>query len=438
MTAVTPHLLALQLPAPLADVGRGLREAFFMLWDTLWALVLGFALSGAVQAFVSRRSMQRRLGDHRPASVARAALYGVVSSSCSYAAAAMARSLVARGADFVAAMVFMSASTNLVVELGIVLGVLIGWQFVVAEYVGGVVMIVLLVALGSLWLRGSVVVGRPAGDDHPAKGDAAPGASQDDAVVPDGSAPAVGGRRRARSVAGWRDAAGYTFGDLRMLRREIAVGFVVAGFLTVLVPAHAWTQVFAEGHGVWTELENAAVGPLVAVVSFVCSIGNLALAAALWRGGVSFGGVIAFVFADLISLPLLLVYRRQYGARRALRMLATFWVVMTVAGFLTGLLFQAAGVVPAVRPGRPVVGDTLRWNWTTGLDVAALVALAVLARLRRRPPGERGLATAVDPVCGMQVDTAHAPARAVVGERLIFFCSERCRDRYLAPRDRRR
>lgn len=426
-------LLASQLPAPVTDVGRSVREAFYMLWDTLWALVLGFALSGAVQAFVSRSSMRRRLGDHRAASVARATLYGTVSSSCSYAASAMARSLVAGGADYLAAMVFMTASTNLVVELGIVLGVLIGWQFVVAEYVGGIVMIVLLVALGSLWLRGAVLAGRdaeaPAGPEpgeEEGTGSATPGV---------GAAAHTKGWHHARTLAGWREAAGYTFGDLRMLRREIAVGFVVAGFLTELVPVRVWTDVFVEGHGAWTSLENAVVAPLVALVSFVCSIGNVALAAALWRGGVSFGGVMAFVFADLISLPLLLVYRRQYGTRRALRMLATFWVVMAAAGLVTGALFQGAGWVPSARPGGVVVGDTLRWGWTTALDLAALAGLAALAWLRvRAVPGTGGGRTAVDPVCGMQVDTACAPARTGAGDDERFFCSERCRDRYLGAR----
>lgn len=422
---MTPHIVvALDLPAPLTDVGRSLREAFSMLWDTLWALVLGFSLSGALQAFVSRRAMRRQLGDHRFPSVARATLYGTVSSSCSYAASATARSLVARGADFLAAMVFMTASTNLVIELGIVLGVLIGWQFVVAEYVGGILMIVLLVALGSLWLRGAVVVRT--------REDAAPNGTDDGAAAQDDVAH---GWRRARTLAGWREAAGYTFGDLRMLRREILVGFLVAGFLTVLVPVRAWTDVFVEGHGAWTSLENAAVGPLVALASFVCSIGNVALAAALWRGGVSFGGVMAFVFADLISLPLLLVYRRQYGARRALRMLATFWVVMSAAGLVTGALFQAAGWVPPVRPGGVVVGDTLQWNSTTVLDLVGLATLGVLVWLRRRPvTGDGHAETAVDPVCGMQVDTTTAPARAEMDGAWRFFCSERCKQRYLASR----
>lgn len=421
-------LLALTPTGALGDVGRSLREGFYMFWDTLWALVLGFTLSGAVQAFVSRTAMQRAMGDHRPASVTRASIYGMVSSSCSYAASAMARSLFARGADFLAAMVFMFASTNLVIELGIVLVVLIGWQFVAAEFVGGAIMIALLVVAGSLWLRGRALaeaqarVRADAGHEHGVDAEAA--------------LEREGWRRRIRSTGGWADAAGYTMSDLTMLRKEMLVGFVVAGFLTVLVPAHVWADVFVRGHGFWTDLENVAVGPFVALISFVCSVGNVPLAAALWTGGISFGGVVAFVFADLITLPLLLIYRKQYGGRMALRMLGVFWLVMSLAGLATEYLFKAIGWVPAARPG-VVVGDTLRWDWTTWLDIAALVAFGVLYWLYRNREHLGGAAGyAKDPVCAMQVEIAHAPARASHAGRTVYFCSEHCRDRFLAGPER--
>ncbi|MGH9056387.1 MAG: permease [Acidimicrobiales bacterium] len=419
---VHADLLALSAGGALADIGHSVREAFYMFWDTLWALVLGFALSGAVQAFVSRESMQRRLGNHRPAAVARASLYGAASSSCSYAASAMARSLFARGADFVAAMVFMFASTNLVVELGIVLLVLIGWQFVVAEFVGGVIMIAFLVAAGGLWFRGraldrarALAEGRDAAPHH---------ATQ---------AAAKGGwKERARTVSGWADAASYTMSDLTMLRREITAGFLIAGFLTVLVPAHVWGDVFVRGHGFWTSLENVAVGPFVALISFVCSIGNVALGAALWKGGISFGGVVSFIFADLITLPLLLIYRKQYGGRMALRLLAVFWLVMSAAGLATEYMFKAAGWVPAAGPGE-VVGDTLRWNYTTILDIIALITFAGLYWLyRNRERLGAGTGYAKDPVCGMQVEVVNAPASAVHEGRRVYFCSERCQERFWA------
>jgi YHS domain-containing protein/uncharacterized membrane protein YraQ (UPF0718 family) len=418
---VHPDLLAVTLAGALGDIGRSIREAANMFWVTLWALVLGFGLSGAVQAFVSRESMQRHLGDLRPAAVARASLYGMASSSCSYAASAMARSLFARGADYLASMVFMFASTNLVVELGIVLAVLIGWQFVAAEFIGGVIMIVLLVTFGGLWLRGRAL------ESARARVQAGAGAAQG------GDGDVEGDRwRRIRTPAGWADAAGYTMSDLTMLRKEIVIGFLIAGFLATLVPSWAWSDLFITGHGFWTSLENALVGPLVALLSFVCSVGNVPLAAALWKGGISFGGVVAFVFADLITLPLVLIYRKQYGGRMALRMLAVFWAVMSAAGLATQYLFTAVGWVPTTHP-TVIAGNAFAWDYTTVLDIMALVLFAglyVLYRNRDRLGGGAGYAK--DPVCGMQVETARAPARSIHRGQPIWFCSEHCAERFAA------
>jgi uncharacterized membrane protein YraQ (UPF0718 family)/YHS domain-containing protein len=406
-----------------SDIGHSLREGFYMFWDTLWALVLGFALSGAVQAFVSREEMQRRLGDHRPTTVARASFYGMVSSSCSYAASALARSLFVGGADFLASMVFMFASTNLVFELGIVLVVLIGWQFVAAEFIGGVIMIALLVIAGALWFRGRAL--------DEARTTAENGQHGQHQHGDDSELQREPWRQRVRSRAGWADAASYTMSDLGMLRREMVVGFTVAGFLAVLVPAHVWSDVFIRGHGFWTSLENVIVGPFVAIISFVCSIGNVPLAAALWKGGISFGGVVSFIFADLITLPLLLIYRKQYGRRMTLRMLAVFWAVMSAAGLITEYLFRALGWVPRSRPS-VIAGDTLRLNYTSALDIVALVAFAGLYWLshnRDRLGGGAGYAK--DPVCGMQVDIRHAPATIEHHGQRVYFCSDHCLGRFV-------
>ena len=408
----------------LGDVGRGLEEAFFMFWETAWALVLGFGLSGAVQAFVSRQAMQAKLGDHRPASIVRASGYGMVSSSCSYAATAMAKSLVAKGADFVAAMVFMFASTNLVVELGIVLVVLIGWQFAAAEFVGGAIMIVLLALLGALVLTGRRVE---------AARSRLSAASSDGNDGNDEKAEALQHQpwsRRLRSRSGWADAASYTMADLTMLRREMLVGYLIAGFLATLVPTGVWNAVFLQGHGVWTQVENVVVGPFIAIVSFVCSIGNVPLAAALWHGGISFGGVVSFVFADLIAMPLLLIYRKFYGGHLTLRLLAVFWAVMAGAGLATEAIFTAADIVPTVRPLR-VVPEHFSIDYTTVLNIAFLVVFAGLYwayRNRERLGGGAGYA--IDPVCGMQVERANAPATDSYGGRRFFFCSDRCAERF--------
>jgi hypothetical protein len=256
--------------------------------------------------------MQRKLGDHNPPAVARASFYGMVSSSCSYAASAMSKALFVKGADFVSANVFMFASTNLVIELGIVLVVLMGWQFAASEFIGGVIMIVLFALLAGVWLRGRLVVQArerlASSVDHGHQH----GPPENEALQHEPWST------RLRSKAGWADAATYTMGDLTMIRRELVIGYVVAGFVATLVPVHVWNAVFIHGHGFWTSLENVIVGPFIAIISFVCSVGNVPLAAALWKGGISFGGVISFIFADLIALPFLLIYRRFYGGRLAL------------------------------------------------------------------------------------------------------------------------
>jgi uncharacterized membrane protein YraQ (UPF0718 family)/YHS domain-containing protein len=413
----------------LLDIGQSLREAFFMFWETLWPLVLGFGLSGAVQAFASREALQRRLGNRGPVAVARAAGYGIVSSSCSYAASAMAKSLFAKGADFVSAMVFMFASTNLVVELGIVLVVLMGWQFAVSEFVGGIIMIVLLGCLGGLWLRG-----RPVAAARQRLHQAEEGRDGHDhahSAAPHGAPPG----RRLRSRAGWADAATYTMADLTMLRRELAIGYTVAGFLAVLVPVSAWHAVFLTGHGWWTSAENAIVGPFVAIISFVCSVGNVPLAAALWQGGISFGGVVSFIFADLITFPLLLIYRRYYGTRLMLRMLGLFWALMSAAGLITGLIFRAAGLVPSVRRVT-IAPASFSWNYTTYLNIIFLAVFGLLYwTYRHRDRLGAGSGYARDPVCGMQVETAHAPASAVHDGQRRYFCSDHCAHRFAAGRN---
>jgi uncharacterized protein len=429
----------------LGAVGNSLYEAFSMFWETLWALVLGFGLSGAVQAFVARGQMQAALGNHRPARVARAGFLGMVSSSCSYAAAALSKSLFARGADFTTSMVFMFASTNLVVELGIVLWLLIGWQFALAEFVGGAIMIVLLaVVLPRVIPRRWIDDARTRLNSAPSSGNGhahpdTPTDTTNDAAINDGGddrGPQQQRRcvrERIRSLAGWSDAAGYTISDLRMLRKELVIGFLIAGFATVLVPTAVWQSLFLTGHGFWSSLENALLGPLLAILAFVCSIGNVPLAAALWVGGISFGGVISFVFADLITLPLLLIYRKYYGGRLTLRLLAVFWAVMSGAGLAVEYLFTVLGLVPTTHP-HLVATEGVSWNYTTVLNLIALAGFAVLYFLyRNRERFGGGADYATDPVCGMQVEKTAAPASSVHDGQRYYFCSDSCQQRFTTP-----
>jgi uncharacterized membrane protein YraQ (UPF0718 family) len=413
----------------LDDIWRSLREGFFMFWVTLWPLILGFTLSGAVQAFAPRKDMERVMGNHRAGAVARASGLGMVSSSCSYAATAMGKSLFQKGADFVTAMIFMFASTNLVIEIGIVLVVLMGWEFAAAEFVGGPIMIVLLA------LTGSLVIGRHVAARARERVRAGAIGHDHQAMV------GVSDERQAelertrwssklRSRDAWGDAAGYAVADATMLRRELLIGYVVAGFLTVMVPTHVWNDVFLTGHGFWTTLQNVIIGPFIALISFVCSIGNIPMAAALWHGGISFGGVIAFIFGDLITLPLLLIYRKYYGGRLTLRLLIWFWIVMSTAGLLTELLFDGLGLIPTDRP-KTVVETSFAWNYTTFLNLAFIALGLYLYRLHRhrlRLGADTDHAT--DPVCGMQVQKANAPAHLVEDGQHYWFCSDHCAERF--------
>jgi YHS domain-containing protein/uncharacterized membrane protein YraQ (UPF0718 family) len=411
----------------ISTIGSSLAEGFWMFYDTLWALVLGFGLSGAVQAFVSKGEMQRTLGDHRPRTIVTSSFFGMVSSSCSYAASALAKSLFARGADFTSSMVFMFASTNLVVELGIVLWLLIGWQFAAAEFVGGFVMIALLAVVLPRVVdvaeldaaRARLNAGRE--DD---------GAHADHAAMAGHQHTSAPWRERIRSKAGWSDAAGYTISDVTMLRKELVIGFVVAGFAAMAVPVSVWKALFLTGHGFWSVLENVVVGPFLAFISFVCSVGNVPLAAALWKGGISFGGVIAFVFADLLAVPLVLIYRKFYGTRLAVRLSLVFWAVMSTAGLVTEGLFQLVGLVPATLRG-DIATVHVGLNYTTVLDVLAVAAFAYLYFLYKHAAeygGGQGYAK--DVVCGMQVRIADAPARSTYDGQPFFFCSDRCQHKF--------
>jgi uncharacterized membrane protein YraQ (UPF0718 family)/YHS domain-containing protein len=415
----------------LETIGRSLSDGLGMFWETLWALVLGFALSGAVQAFVSRAEMQRALGDHRPATIAKAGFFGAASSSCSYAASALAKTLFSRGADFTAAQAFMFASTNLVLELGIVLWLLIGWEFAAAEFVGGTIMIALL----------TVVLPRVVGaaEQHAARerltsAEGVP-TEHDAHGAGNGDSSRLPWRTRLRSRSGWSAAASYTISDLTMLRKELVVGFVVAGFADAAVPVSFWRSLFLAGHGFWSVLENVVLGPFLAIISFVCSIGNIPLAAALWAGGITFGGVIAFVFADLIALPLLFIYRKCYGTRLTLKLLAVFWGTMSLAGLATEYLFKAFSIAPSASSARHgMVGrDVFGWDYTTVLDVVALAVFAGLYWLyRNRERFGGGSGYAKDPVCGMQVQIEHAPASVRRDGRTLYFCSDHCRHRFIA------
>jgi uncharacterized membrane protein YraQ (UPF0718 family) len=350
-------------------VGMALGEAFNMAWEVLWPLILGFGLSGAVQAVVSHKAMGRLLGDDSPRSLMFATLFGIGSSSCSYAAVALARSLFVKGASFTAAMVFQLASTNLVIELGIVLVVLMGSQFAAAEYAGGVIMVVLLAVLFRLTLTPRLVEAARRQAEQGRRGRMEGHASMDMSVE--------GGSVLSRllSSRGFTATSHYFVMDWAAVWTDVVGGLLIAGALAVWVPDSFWRSFFLVDNPTLAAIEGPLVGPLVAIVSFVCSVGNVPLAAVLWRGGISFGGVVSFIFADLIVLPILDIYRKYYGGKVALYILATFYVTMAAAGYLIELLFGVLGIIPTERNVVAFTsGPTL--NYTSVLNVVFLIVAA--------------------------------------------------------------
>ena len=390
----------------------GLTEGWWMFFDTFWALVFGFILSGVVQALVTRKKMQSLLGDHAPSTIARASFFGIVSSSCSYAASALAHSIYKKGADFTASMVFMFASTNLVIELGIVLWFLIGWQFALAEFVGGAVMILLL----------SLLLPRFFSETR----EVSPSTQKTlnlELIDLDSSS-------RTSLFAKLRASAGFTMGDFRMLRWELIIGFVVAGLAMKVVPFSFWKALFLSGHGFWSTLENVIVGPVLAFISFVCSVGNVPLAAALWNAGITFGGVIAFIFADLISLPLVLIYRKYYGTKMALKLTLIFWLVMSVSGLITEGIFSALKAIP-MHMSMSMGDKHFGLNATTILDAVALILAALVYYFYKQPDSSGDNDFAQDPICGMQVRKSDAPASWLYDGVTYYFCMQGCKDAYM-------
>ena len=351
---------------------RALGMAFAMGWQILWPLVLGFALSAVVQAVVSHREMARLLPDDRPRSIATALALGAASSSCSYAAVALARSLFRKGADFTAAMAFEMASTNLVLELGIIMLAFLGWQLTLAELVGAPIMVGVLILLFRWFLNRELLEEAKVQADKGVKGRMEGHAEMDMSVTEGGSL-----WQRLTSERGLTAISHYFVMDWAAVWLDIVGGLLIAGALAAWVPDEFWRSFFIVDHPLLATLWGPIVGPLVAVISFVCSVGNIPLAAVLWNGGISFGGVIAFIFADLIVLPVLNIYRKYYGLKMAAFLFATFYAAMAVAALIVELIFGALGLVPAQRNAR-VVEASIAWDYTTWLNIAFLILAALL------------------------------------------------------------
>ena len=410
---------------------KALQFSAFMLWEVLWPLVLGFLLSAIVQTVVSRRAVAVTLGRPDFRGFVLACGLGAASSSCSYAAVAVARALFRRGATFANAMIFEFASTNLVFELGLVLLILLGWEFVAAEFAGGLLMAVILWILFKVTLRERMVEDAKRQAERGIVASSMEGHAEHDMSITDGPFLSRLFSRRAFTAI-----SHYFYGDIYSLYVDLGLGFLIAGALAAWVPNSVWQAFFLTNNPTLNEIWGPLIGPIISMLSFVCSVGNVPLAVVLWNGGISFGGVISFIFADLIILPILNIYRKYYGGRMSIYLLVVSYVAMVLAGFLVGGAFQLLGLVPtnhhvAVFETQPT------WNYTTFLDIIAVVLMAALAwrfyrtggvemlRSMARPPADHQT-EAHDPVCGMTVEPATAEYRSVFLGQTYYFCSAGC------------
>lgn len=366
-------------------ITESLSHALGMFWLMLWPLIFGLTLSAFLQVFVSTASMQRAFGRTGTKSVALATGFGAASSSCSYAAVATAKTVFQGGAALVPTLAFMFAATNLVIELGILLWQIMGWIFVAAEVVGGLLMILIM------WLL--VTATKPTDlEDHARKHLQNENQKDDDGGhhhhhhsdhSSDGNLTFA---QRLLQIDSWRKIGSVFFMEIQMLWKELLIGVLIAGLLSVVIPGEWWQTLFLNNGPHWLQrIENAAVGPLIAMGSFVCSDGNVPLASLLWANGISFGGVVAFIYGDLLIIPLLLLYRKYFGWRTALYIAGWLYASMVSAGLLVDVAFSWLNWVPqGNRPDAIMNRDFFAWNLTTWLNLGGIALLIVFAILNRQ------------------------------------------------------
>jgi len=400
----------------LSTIGEGFKQSFLMAYEVWWALVLGFAISAIVQAWVPRERVQSALAGSGVGPLAKATGLGAASSSCSYAAIAIGKSLFQKGASAATSLAFQFASTNLVWELGLVIWILLGWQFTLAEFVGGIVLIALMAILLRRFVSPRLEERAREHAEHvQAK------------HIHYASETTQGWRERATSVEAWSDVAHNFRGDWKMLWKEITLGFLLAGFIGLLGDDFFNFLFIQDAPALLKTLENVIAGPTIAVLSFVCSVGNAPLAAVLWSGGIGFAGVIAFIFADLIVLPIIVAYVKYYGWAYGLRITALMFVVIVLSALVVAGIFSLVGLIPDTRPSREDIFGQVELDYKLVLNLIGLVIFAALFYLTVR----RG---ATDPVCGMKVDRSKALRLQHAGHT-YYFCSQHCRSQFEADPD---
>ncbi|ELY79573.1 permease [Natrinema gari] len=428
---------------------ESLRIGVGFLWTAAWAIIMGLTITSLVQVYVSKERMARVLGESDLSSLTKATAFGAASSGCSFGAVAIGKGLFAKGAHVVNFLAFMFASTNLIVELGLMILLLLGWEFLVAELLGGLVLIAVMAVIVHLTLPETLfdeVRAELEREDRESGGMTDPTCgmegSDEHMIVTDGgetlrfcsegcletyrqqTASSGAWSDDLRSWGGWYRIANQYRKEWSMIWTDVVAGFLISGFVIVFVPQSVWNALFLEGDGLLVTAENAVVGVAIAVISFVGSMGNVPFAVALWGGGISFAGVIAFVYADLITVPVLNVYRKYYGWAVMLYILGVFFVTMALTGFLMELLFDALGIVPNLAGGETATEQRyFELNYTFALNLVAFALSGFLLFVYRRGLGAPGQYR--DPVCGMRTDD-DVPSAAHDGET-YYFCSIACK-----------
>ena len=355
------------------EILHALSMAFAMGWEILWPLILGFGLSAAIQAVVSHRQMGKLLPDDKPRTIVKASLLGAASSSCSYAAVAISRTIFKKGGNFTAAMAFEIASTNLVIELGIIMLLLLGWQFTAAEFIGGPIMIAVLAFLLHRFMSKRLVDGARLQADKGLAGKMEGHAAMDDMSVK-GNASTI---KKLLSPEGRTAISHYFVMDWASIWTDIVLGLLIAGALAAWVPTSFWQTLFISNNPTLAAIWGPIIAPLIAVLSFVCSVGNVPLAAVLWNSGISFGGVVSFIFADLLIIPIIRIYAKYYGWKMAGFLSLVFYVAMVIAGYAVEFLFGIFHLIPTTRNAL-VLDAAVSWNYTTILNIIFLLLAAAL------------------------------------------------------------
>lgn len=338
-------------------------------WVAFWAFGLGYLISAAIQLFVSRDRMRQAMGDEDLKSVSLASFFGFLSSSCSFSALASTRALFAKGAGFVPSMAFLLASTNLVIELGIVISIFLSWHFVLAEYVGGLILIVVMWLLVALWrpqrlienVRRALEAGEEDKPDDPSD--------------------------LARRPELWRKLAHAYLMEWQMVWQDVTVGFTVAGIIAAFVPADFFTWLFPgtgdEGARSFGELiSHALIGPVAAFFTFIGSMGNIPLAGLLFANGASVAGIMAFIFSDLVVFPVIRVHAQFYGWKMALFIAGLFLVALVITALVIHYGFLYLGIDPQ-SASRALIDPVQRFqiDYTFWLNTVFLAMTVVFAWL---------------------------------------------------------